>query len=132
MNKSARFTLSVLAPLAAMATFAQPATADLVNYNCSQKVNGKTIQVIALSKPGSDYDVKLTVDGRDVPLPGGHCFQSNRPSTQYLLCTFKDKGFELDLYPWVQTTSGSTKAMQFVIWNGDQASATSQFTNCTH
>lgn len=132
MNKFALLTLSVLAPLAAMATFAQPAMADSANYNCSQKINGKTIQVIAVAKPGSDYDVKLSVDGRDVPILGGRCFQSNRPSTQYLLCTFKDKDFELDLYPWVQTTSGSTKAMQYVIWNGDQASAVSQFTNCTH
>lgn len=132
---SARFLrflpLPVLA-LAAMATFDQPAMADLANYNCSQKINGKTIQVIALAKPGSDYDVKLSVDGRAVPLLGGRCFQSSRPSTRYLLCTFKDKNFELDLYPWVQTTSGSVKAMQFVIWSGDQASTSSEFTNCTH
>ncbi len=103
---------------------------DFSDYNCSQKIGGKTIQVVAAVTSGSSYDVKLSVDGKDLPVSGGHCFESNRPSTNYVLCSFKGQGFELDLYPWTQTTSGAIKVMQYVLWNGDQPATSGKFTSC--
>ena len=117
---------------AAVLTFSHSAmAATFSNYNCSETIGGRAVQVVATVITGSSYDVKVTVDGKDVPVSGGHCFESNRPSTKYVLCTFHGADFELDLYPWTQTTSGAIRVMQYVWWNGENSSQPAQFSNCT-
>lgn len=96
-------------------------------FNCSSALaSGDRLDVeVSFNNPGSKgpqvYKSNVSLGGKSLPALGTGCFYSDRPSTRFIKCAHQSGRLRIEIYPTVETTSGTLKLMQYIIWDGGRA-----------